>query len=158
MSRQLIGVDVGGTKVSVATLQDGELEVRAVLPTAATNAGALIDEIVAAVETVRSPDTAAVGIGVPAVVEFATGRVKWSVNVQLADVPLRLVLEERLGLPVFVDNDATCAALAEAHDGADMTVRNLVMFTVGTGVGGGLVLGGRVYQGPPGPPASSATP
>ena len=48
-------------------------------------------------------------------VEFATGRVKWSVNVNLADVPLRTVLAERLGLPVFVDNDTNCAALAEAY-------------------------------------------
>ena len=80
-------------------------------------------------------------------VEFATGRVKWSVNVKLADVPLRTILEERLGLPVFVDNDTNCAALAEAHDGARMAVRNLVMITVGTGIGGGLVLDGRVYRG-----------
>jgi glucokinase len=147
MSRQLIGVDVGGTKLAVAILQGGRLDVRDVLPTAAASADALIDEIAAAVEAVRSRETAAVGIGVPSIVEFATGRVKWSVNVKLADVALRTVLEERLGLPVFVDNDSTCAALAEAHDGVRIAVRNLVMVTVGTGIGGGLVLGGRVYRG-----------
>ncbi len=147
MRRQLIGIDIGGTKLEVATLREGELEVRQVLPTAGASADALIDEIAGAVETVRSPDTAGVGIGVPAVVEFATGRVKSGVNVKLADVPLRTIFEERFGVPVFVDNDATCAALAEAHDGAHMTVRNLVMLAVGTGVGGGIVLGGRVYRG-----------
>lgn len=147
MSRELIGVDVGGTKLSVATLQAGRLGARHKFPTAAASADALIEEIVDAVETVRSRETAAVGIGVPSVVEFATGRVKWSVNVRLADVPLRSVLEKRLALPVFVDNDGNCAALAEAHDGARMAVRNLVMIAVGTGVGGGLVLGGRVYRG-----------
>jgi glucokinase len=147
VSTQLIGVDVGGTKLSVATLQGERLDVGDVLPTAGASAEALIDEITGAVDTVRTPDTRAVGIGVPSVVEFATGRVKWSVNVKLTDVPLRTVLEQRLGLPVFVDNDTTCAALAEAHDGARMAVRNLVMLTVGTGVGGGLVLGGRVYRG-----------
>jgi glucokinase len=147
MSRQLIGVDVGGTKLSVATLQAGRLDARHVLPTAGASADALIDEIAAVIEAVRSRETAAVGIGVPSVVEFATGRVKWSVNVKLADVPLRTLLEERLGLPVFVDNDTTCAALAEAHDGARLATRNLVMITLGTGVGGGLVLGGRVYRG-----------
>ena len=57
------------------------------------------------------------------------------------------MLGERLGLPVFVDNDATLAALAEAHDGDELVVRDLVMFTVGTGVGGGLVLNGRAYRG-----------
>jgi glucokinase len=73
--------------------------------------------------------------------------VKWSVNVKLADVPLRTMLEERLGLPLFVDNDTNCAALAEAHDGVRMAARDLVMITVGTGIGGGLVLDGRLYRG-----------
>jgi glucokinase len=82
------------------------------------------------------------------VVEFASGRVISSVNIPLKDVPLREVLSERLGLPVFVDNDATVAALAEAHDDdLRLTARDLVMLTVGTGVGAGLVLGGRIYRG-----------
>jgi glucokinase len=144
---QLIGVDVGGTKVSVARLSDAELGSPRIMPTAAAGGQALIDEIVQAVEDVRSPDTAAIGVGVPSVIEFATGRVKSSTNIELEDLPLRTVLEERLDLPVFVDNDANCAALAEAYDGAQLTVRDLVMITVGTGIGGGLVLGGRVYRG-----------
>ncbi len=97
---------------------------------------------------VRGDDLKAVGIGVPSVVEFDTGRVVSSVNIPLADVPLREVLGERLGVPVFVDNDATVAALAEAHDEElRMVARDLVMITVGTGVGGGMVLGGRIYRG-----------
>ncbi len=88
------------------------------------------------------------GSACPSVVEFETGRVVSSVNVPLADVPLRQVLGERLGVPVFVDNDATVAALAEAHDESlELVAHNLVMLTVGTGVGGGLVLGGRIYRG-----------
>ena len=84
----------------------------------------------------------------PSIVEFETGRVVSSANIPLADVPLREVLGERLGVPVFVDNDATVAALAEAHDDElRMVARDLVMITVGTGVGGGLVLGGRIYRG-----------
>ena len=84
----------------------------------------------------------------PSVVEFDTGRVVSSVNIPLADVPLREVLGERLGVPVFVDNDATVAALAEAHDeNLRLVAHDLVMLTVGTGVGGGLVLGGRIYRG-----------
>jgi glucokinase len=71
-----------------------------------------------------------------------------TVNLPLVDVPLREVLGERIGVPVFVDNDATVAALAEAHDDQmRMAARNLVMLTIGTGVGGGLVLGGRIYRG-----------
>lgn len=147
MSSRLIGIDVGGTKLSVASLHNGKLSDPQVIPTPVASAQALMDEIAGAVEAVRSGETAAVGIGVPSVVEFATGRVKSTVNLELADVRLRTVLQKRLGLPVFVDNDATCAALAEAYDGTDMVVQDLVMITVGTGVGGGLVLGGQVYRG-----------
>src|ERR1019366_1469840 len=90
----------------------------------------------------------AVGIGIPSVVEFATGRVRSSVNIPLQNVPLRRELSDRLGLPVFVDNDATVAALAEAHDAQGrLDVQSLVMFTVGTGVGGGIVIDGRSYRG-----------
>jgi predicted NBD/HSP70 family sugar kinase len=147
MTGQLIGVDVGGTKVSVATIRDGRFSGPAVAPTASASTQALLDEIVASVERVREPDAAGVGVGVPSVIEFATGRVKSSVNLELEDIALRSVLEERLGLPVFVENDANCAALAEAYEGGELAVRNLVMFTVGTGVGGGLVLDGRLYRG-----------
>ena len=147
MTRQLIGVDVGGTKISVASLSEAGLDGPRVMPTAAAGGQALIDEIVQGVQSVRSRDTAAVGIGVPSVVEFATRRVKSTVNIELADVPLRTVLQERLGLPVFVDNDANCAALAEACDNGQIVSHDLVMLTVGTGIGGGLVLGGRIYRG-----------
>jgi glucokinase len=149
MSRQLIGIDVGGTKLSVASLQAGRLGAHPDIPTSATSTEALMKELENAINELRSAATAAVGVGVPSVVEFATGRVKSSVNVSLADVALKTMLTDRLGLPVFVDNDANCAALAEAYDddGIEMIVRDLVMFTVGTGVGGGLVLGGRLYRG-----------
>jgi glucokinase len=145
---QLIGVDVGGTKVAVATLEDARLSDSLLRPTEGSSPEGLVEEVVAGVEEARNANTAAVGIGVPSVVEFATGRVRSSVNLKLADFDLRGALEERLGVPVFVDNDATVAALAEAFDESGRpVVQNLVMFTVGTGVGGGLVLGGKVYRG-----------
>jgi glucokinase len=142
-----VGVDVGGTKVAAAAFADGRLSESVVRPTVRASAAALIDELVELVEAVRPHDAAAVGIGVPSVVEFATGRIRYSVNIPLADLPLRHMLSERIGLPVFVENDASCAALAEALDGDSMACQNLVMFTVGTGVGGGLVLNGRLYRG-----------
>jgi glucokinase len=144
----VVGIDMGGTKVAVAPLRDSELGESLMQPTDLSSSGALIDQIVAMVHTTRGDDLEAVGIGVPSVVEFETGRVISSVNVPLADVPLRQVLGERLGVPVFVDNDATVAALAEAHDEElKLVAHNLVMLTFGTGVGGGLVLGGRIYRG-----------
>lgn len=144
----VVGVDLGGTKVAVAALTDRELSEPIIHPTQRNASTALIDQLVAMVGSARCDDLEGVGIGVPSVVDFATGRVVSSVNVPLADVPLREVLSERLGVPVFVDNDATVAALAEAHDeNLNMVARDLVMLTIGTGVGGGLVLDGRIYRG-----------
>ena len=142
MGDVLIGVDVGGTKVSVAAL-GAEPDVQH------TDKRALIEQItrqVLAAAGGRSPT--AVGVGIPSVVEFATGRVRSSVNIPLHDVPLREVLSRELGCPVFVDNDATVAALAEAHDEqGNLDARHLVMLTVGTGVGGGIVIDGRPFRG-----------
>jgi glucokinase len=142
-----VGVDVGGTKVAVATLDDGALSRSWIRPTDTSSANALVDQLAGAIEDVLGPDTVAAGVGVPAAVEFATGTAKSGVNVPLRGVPLRQALGERLGVPVFVDNDANVAALAEAHDGERLVTEHLVMLTLGTGVGGGLVLGGRVYRG-----------
>jgi glucokinase len=119
-----------------------------VQPTDLSSSEALVNQLVAMISAARTGELDAVGIGVPSIVEFETGRVVSSVNVPLVDVPLRQVLGERLGVPVFVDNDATVAALAEAHDeNLRLVAHDLVMLTVGTGVGGGLVLGGRIYRG-----------
>jgi glucokinase len=145
---RVIGVDLGGTKVAAGALRGSELSAPIVAPADRSGPGALLEQLVASVEKLRRGELDGVGIGVPSVVEFESGRVVASVNLPLADVPLRRELEERLGVPVFVDNDATVAALAEAHDDELSTVSgNLVMLTVGTGVGGGLILGGRIYRG-----------
>jgi glucokinase len=144
----VIGVDLGGTKVAVASLREGELSEPLVQSTDLTGTDALIDQLAEMIQAARIDGLDAVGVGVPSVVEFETGRVVSSVNIPLADVPLRQVLGDRVGVPVFVDNDATVAALAEAHDeNLQLVAENLVMVTVGTGVGGGMVLGGRIYRG-----------
>jgi glucokinase len=145
---EVIGVDLGGTKVALARLEGDDLGESVVQPTDDSSSEALVEQIAGMIESARGEGLEGVGIGVPSVVEFDTGRVVSSVNVPLADVRLRKVLGDRLGVPVFVDNDATVAALAEAHDEQlRMVARDLVMITVGTGVGGGLVLGGRIYRG-----------
>jgi len=145
MSDLVIGVDVGGTKISVATLGGPAV----LTPTDCGSSADLITQIVEQVRQAasgRSP--AAVGVGIPSVIEFATGRVRSSVNIPLHDVALREELGRRLRTLVFVDNDATLAALAEAHDqDGRLAARNLVMLTLGTGVGGGIVVDGRIYRG-----------
>ena len=142
-----MGIDVGGTKIAVATLQAGELSESTLHHTELSNQEALVSQLIEVIEEARTPDTKAVGIGVPSLIEFATGRIRSSVNIPLQDLPLRELLTDRAGLPVYVENDASCAALAEAFHDGHMAVPHLVMFTVGTGVGGGLVLNGRLYRG-----------
>jgi glucokinase len=144
----VIGLDLGGTKIAVARLSGTELSDSMIRPTKLSSQEELVEQLVEMIGACRGDELDGVGLGVPSVVEFQTGRVVSSANVPLADVPLREVLGDRLGVPVFVDNDATVAALAEAHDeNLRMVARDLVMITVGTGVGGGLVLGGRIYRG-----------
>ncbi len=146
MSKRLIGVDVGGTKIAVAALDGATLQTPQIEPTDTRGGEQLVEQLVSAVR--RTGEACAVGVAVPSVVDFTTGRVRSSVNVPLHDIPLREVLRERLGVPVYVDNDAACAALAEAYDDEGALIaRHLVMFTVGTGVGGGIVIHGRVYRG-----------
>jgi glucokinase len=147
VSDRFIGLDVGGTKIASATWCDGELSESTLVETSIEDRDKLISQLVDAIEGLRADDVRAVGVGVPSVVDFATGRIRSSVNIPLADVPLRELLTEQVGLPVFVDNDASCAALAEAFEDGELTCPHLVMFTIGTGVGGGTVLGGTVYRG-----------
>jgi glucokinase len=144
----VLGVDLGGTKVAVATLHDRSLSQSELESTQLSSSDELISQVCSIVAGHGVEQLDGVGIGVPSVVEFETGCVVSSVNVPLRDVQLRNVLQERLGVPVFVDNDATVAALAEAHDEQlNLVARDLVMITVGTGVGGGVVIGGRIYRG-----------
>ena len=149
MTQRLVGVDVGGTKVSVAVLQDGHLSDPVLTPTDTSSTEALLTQLAEVITTAADGDPdAKVGLGIPAVVEFATGRARHAPNIPLHDVALRDELERRTGLEVVVDNDATVAALAEACDDAGEVIHpQLVMLTVGTGVGGGVILDGRIFRG-----------
>lgn len=159
MSTPVIGVDLRPTRVAAAGLRGAWLDEPVSRPTECSDSEALIGQLISLVELVDADDVGAVGIVVPRVVEFETGCVvatarpaspgkNGAVDLPLADVRLREVLAERLGVPVFVDNDANAAALAEAHDEElELSAEHLVMFTIGTRVGAGLVLGGRIYRG-----------
>ena len=147
MSDTFIGIDLGGTKVASASLCDGRLSESTLAPTELDDQEALIEQLVGAIEALGGDGVRAVGVGLPSVIDFATGRIRSSANIPLKDVPLRELLTDRVGLPVYVDNDASCAALAEAFQDGRWVTPDLVMITVGTGVGGGTVLGGRVFRG-----------
>jgi glucokinase len=93
------------------------------------------------------PGATAVGLGIPATVDHDKGVAVSAVNLPLADLPIRDLVSEQVGLPVFVDNDANVAALAEHLYGAARGADDAVMLTIGTGIGGGLILNGEVYRG-----------
>jgi len=144
-----LGVDVGGTKVEVAVV-DGASAISPVqAPTALDSTDALLDGIEQLVRSVIDSHGAptAIGVGVPSQIDFATGTVVSSVNIPLEGVPLRDELQRRFGIPVFVDNDANVAGLAEAELVDGGPARHLVMLTLGTGVGGGIVIDGHVFRG-----------
>jgi glucokinase len=144
-----IGVDVGGTKVAAAAVRGTTLVERHERPTVLTSGTLLVDEIVRAAQHVieAAGTPVAVGVGVPSQIDFASGRVASSVNIPLEGFNLREELGDRLGLPVYVDNDANVAALAEAYLAEGGPARFLVMYTMGTGVGGGIVIDGHVFRG-----------
>jgi len=147
MSDEFIGVDVGGTKIAIAKFQDGVFTDSEIVHTEQSSQEALVEQLAGAVQSSCGPDTRAIGVGLPSVIEFATGRIVSSANIPLKDLPMRELLTERAGVPVYLENDASCAALAEAFDDGKLVCPELVMFTIGTGVGGGWVFGGKLYRG-----------
>ena len=146
---ETIGVDLGGTKMLVGVLDGTETLWESREASTGQSEDELVELLVREVGEAREarPDAEAVGLGIPATIEQASGVAVAAVNLPLTDVPIREVVSERVGLPVFLDNDANVAALAEYLFGAARGKPNTVMLTVGTGIGGGLILNGEVYRG-----------
>jgi glucokinase len=147
----VIGVDLGGTKLLAGTV-DSKLEVhhRAYRLARLDDTGALIDQLVEAVqEAVEAArgEVLAVGLGIPCLVDPETGVALDSNHLPLRGVAVRDLLAERLGLPVAVDNDANAAMLVEWRSGEASGTQNAIMLTLGTGIGGGLIVHGRLVHG-----------
>jgi len=147
---EIIGVDLGGTKMLVGVL-DADSTVLWEDREASTGQteDELVELLVREVEEARAArdGVAAVGLGIPATIDHDKGVAVSAVNLPLENLPIRDLVAERTDLPVFVDNDATVAAIAEHLYGAARGAENAVMLTIGTGIGGGLILGGEVYRG-----------
>ena len=148
--RRVIGVDAGGTKL-LAGVVDERMSVHHRVRRLWAGGGRdeVLETMAAAVEEARraTPEVEAVGFGIPSLVDCRDGSSLSSVHLPLEGVPFRELMSERLGLPVSVENDATAAAVAEHRHGAARGDRNVVLLTLGTGIGGGLVLNDRVYRG-----------
>lgn len=149
-SELTIGVDIGGTKVLGGVVDpDGKVIARARRDTPADDVGKTLQFIVEVVtELTSSHSASAVGIGAAGWIDETRSTVLFAPNLAWRNEPLREGLGERLGLPVVVENDANVAAWAEFRYGSAKDVTNsMAMFTVGTGIGGGLVLGGQLWRG-----------
>ncbi|HJX32675.1 MAG TPA: ROK family protein [Solirubrobacterales bacterium] len=147
---ETIGVDLGGTKMLVGVLDhDSKVLWESREASTGQSEDELLDLLVREIDEAREarPAVAAIGLGIPATFDRERGVAISAVNLPIKDLPIRDVVSERTGLPVFVDNDANVAALAEHLYGAARGSRNAVMITVGTGIGGGLIVGGEVYRG-----------
>jgi glucokinase len=145
---KVIGVDVGGTKILAGLVgRDGTVIAHREYPTPIETEDALLDGLEAAVRELLDDEVAAVGFGIPSQIDQRDGIALGSVNVPLRGVPFRAKMTARLGLPVGMDNDANAAAIAEWAAGAGRGTTDMVMLTLGTGVGGGLILGGKPYRG-----------
>jgi glucokinase len=143
-----IGVDVGGTKILAAVVTpEGEVENYFELPTPLESTDALFAGLDTAVEAVLDDRVAAIGFGIPSTIDKVAGRIVSSVNIPLAGVPFRDRMRERWQLPCGIDNDANAATIAEWRVGAGRGTTEMAMLTLGTGVGGGLILDGRPYSG-----------
>ena len=147
---RVIGVDLGGTKILAGVVdRTGTVFARAQRPTPRSSQSdllAALDEVVGEL-LAGEPRVAALGFGIPSTIDQRHGRAVVSVHVPLADLDFRDRMASSFRLPVGIDNDANAAAIAEWALGAGRGTRHMVMLTLGTGIGGGLILDGRPYRG-----------
>jgi glucokinase len=147
--KRVIGVDLGGTKILAGIVfADGRVERRREHATPVTSQDDLLAGLDAAVEELLDEEVVAIGFGIPSPIDQRTGRAQQAVNIPLdATVDFRGRMAERFGLPVGIENDANAAAYAEFHFGAAREARTMVMLTLGSGCGGGVVIDGELYRG-----------
>ncbi|MGZ5386988.1 MAG: ROK family protein [Solirubrobacterales bacterium] len=149
-SREAIGVDLGGTKLATGVV-DSQQNILHTSRESSTGRseyevmGAIEQELREAMEA--RPQVIGAGLGVPCTIDRERGVAINAVNLEITDVPIRDLMRERLGIPVFIDNDANCAALAEHRFGAAKGARNAILLTVGTGIGGGIIINRELYRG-----------
>lgn len=153
----VVGVDIGGTTVKAARVgAGGEVSEPVVHPSGAERSPeAVLDRTLQAIREASGGAAAGecrgIGVGIPGIVSAADGLVRYPPNFTgWTEIDVRGHLTGHTGLPVAVENDANCAALAEARFGAGRSDRNFIFVIWGTGVGGGIILGGKIYRGPGG--------
>jgi glucokinase len=147
-AQRVIGVDLGGTKIASGVVdRNGAVQERHERHTPVSSETALLEALDEVVEELLDDGIGAIGFGIPSRIDQRSGRTLSSTNIPLSGVDFRDRMADRFGLPVGIDNDANAATIAEWRFGAGRGVQHMVMLTLGTGVGGGLILDGRPYRG-----------
>lgn len=146
-TNRVIGVDLGGTKILAGVVDaDGAIQETVERPTVTTSQAKLFDELASVVQELPHDGVAAVGFGIPSRIDHADGVALGAVNIPIRDVRFVEEMEKRIDLPVAMENDASCAAYAEFKLGAGRGVTDMITLTLGTGVGGGVVTGGKLFR------------
>jgi glucokinase len=145
-ANRVIGVDLGGTKILAGVIENGHVLASVERPTPTTSQEALLDGLADAVRELPLDGVTAVGFGIPSRIDHQRHIALGAVNIPLHDVPFEDEMRARLDLPVGVENDATCAAYAEYAHGAGKGMANFLMLTLGTGVGGGVVVNDTLFR------------
>ena len=147
-AQRVIGVDLGGTKIASGVVdRHGAVQQKREQPTPVSSQADLLNGLDEVVDELLDDEIGAIGFGIPSRIDQRSGRTLSSTNIPLEGVDFRDRMAERFGLPVGIDNDGNAATIAEWRFGAGRGVRHMVMLTLGTGVGGGLILDGRPYRG-----------
>lgn len=144
----VIGVDLGGSKLAAGVV-DAELRVhhRAFRPAPRDGVLEGLEDVARELIGASEAPVAAIGMGIPSLMDRAAGVARWTNHLDLAGVAVADLMADRLGVPVFVDNDGNVAMLAELKAGAAQGAQHAVMLTLGTGIGGAIVAGGRLVRG-----------
>src|SRR3990172_7329098 len=146
--QRVIGVDLGGTKLLGGIVdREGVVVERLVRPTNTSSQEALLEELEGLIGELLHDGVGAIGVGIPSTIDQRVGRAIASVNIPLGELNFRDHLRDRFGLPAAIDNDANAATLAEHGLGAGRGASHMLMLTLGTGVGGGIVVNGELYRG-----------
>lgn len=148
-----IGIDLGGTTVSIGLVNDHYeiVDKTESLSHCEEGAEAVTERMAEMIENLLrragNPPVSHIGLGCPGVLDRQTGVVVYSNNIQWKQVPVRQKLEKRFRVPVWLENDANCAAVGEYYAGAGRGSSSMVMVTLGTGIGGGIIFDGKLYLG-----------
>lgn len=154
MGRKYIGIDIGGTNLKAGLVdEDGTILAAAKAPVHWVSAEKFVETLAAlSVEAakkagVEKEEICAVGMGVPGGVDTEKGKILYTCNIRLSDLPIAEMFQKYFDVPVYLENDANCAALGEYYAGAGKGCKSLIVITLGTGVGAGILFNGKLLRG-----------